>query len=168
MNVLKDYYLGLIRLNPFVYKKDKAERMLYDVNYDPFAEIDMPTAIFQGIVTLLKKINEEEYCVEYASRYKNEVKVKLNQTNNLGINLVYLKPLQEVYKEKPRTFIKEEIEDNYEILEDILFNDEYYLVYSKLDKTTVPIIVREEKFEIVREEYFDKAFRNENISKQKK
>lgn len=161
-DIIDDYYLGLILLNPYIYNKDTARRMLDDVNYDPFADMNLITGMIQGEVTLLRKCNDSEYCDEYSSRYKNEVKLRLGQTNEYGIKLVHLKPFSKVFKEEPPVLIKEDLEKDFSPLEDILFNNEYYLRYSKLDKTTVPVIVREDKLEIVRDEYYEKTYRNKN------
>ncbi len=164
MDILNDYYIGLLLLNPLVYQRNTATRMCDGVNYDPFCELDIPTAIFQGTLTLVKQV-DNMYCLEYESRYKNEIIIKLDETNEYGIKLAYVKPFREVYKNTPKLLIKEEVENNYDMLCELLFNDEFYLSYSKLDKTTVPVIIDEDKMNIVREEYYDKHFRNKTYEK---
>lgn len=164
MNEIENYYIGFIQLNPMIYTKDKARRMMDVVNYDPFCEENEIVGMIQGKVVLLRKENDVFYD-EYSSRYKNEIKLKLGETEEHGIKLTYVKKFTDVYTKTPKTFIKEEVEENYEILYDVLFEHEYYISYSKLDKTYVPVIIQEEKMLEVRDEYFDIFYRqplNEN------
>lgn len=48
---------------------------------------------------------------------------------------------------------------------ELLFNDEYYLSFSKMDKSIVPVIINENNMNLVREEYYDKFFRNKTYEK---
>jgi len=166
---LSNYYLGFIQLNPFIYNRIKARRMIGEINYDPFCEEDILTGMIQGMVVLLRKENDIYYD-EYSSRYKNEIKYKLNETNEYGIRLAYIKPFQELYQEKPLTLIKEKTENNYEVLEELFYTREYYISHSTLDGSDAIVIIDDEKADLVREEYYDKYYRtpyHSNNEKQK-
>ncbi len=158
MNTIDNYYLGFIQLNPFVYRRDIATRMIGEINYDPFCEEDEIIGLVQGKVVLCRKEGDVFYD-EYSSRYKNEIKLKLGETEKHGIKLTYVKKFTDVYQEEPPTLIKEEVEENYAEMYDLLFEHEYYIAYSKLDKTYVPVIINDEKMLEVREEYFDIFYR---------
>ncbi len=164
MEFFNDYYIGLLLLNPLIYDKNIATRIVNGINYDPFCECDMPTAIFQGTLTLVRKVGDK-YCLEYESRYKNEIILNLGETNKYGIYLAYIKPFCEVYQKRPKLLIKEEIENDYDKMCELLFNDEYYLSFSKMDKSIVPVIINENNMNLVREEYYDKFFRNKTYEK---
>lgn len=158
MDKIDNYYLGFIQLDPTVYTRDTARRMIDTINYDPFCEEAEIVGMIQGKVILLRKENDIFYD-EYSSRYKNEIKLKLGETEKHGIRLTYVKKFTDVYTEKPLTLVKEEIENDYNAMYDLLFEHEYYISYSKLDKTYVPVIINEEKMLEAREEYFDIFYR---------
>lgn len=119
MEFFNDYYIGLLLLNPLIYDKNIATRIVDGINYDPFCECDMPTAIFQGTLTLVRKVGDK-YCLEYESRYKNEIILNLGETNKYGIYLAYIKPFCEVYQKRPKLLIKEEIENDYDKMCELL------------------------------------------------
>lgn len=169
MNNIDNYYLGFIQLDPTVYNRDTARRMIDDVNYDPFCEESEIVGMIQGKVILLRKEGDIFYD-EYSSRYKNEIKLKLGKTEKHGIRLTHVKKFTDVYKKKPQILVKEDVENDCSLLYDLLFEHEYYISYSKLDKTYVPVIINEEKMLDVREEYFDIFFRQpyQNKGTQKK
>lgn len=152
------YYLGFIQLDPTVYDKEKARRMIDDINYDPFCEVDILTGMLQGIIVLLRKEGNIFYD-EYSSRYKNEIKLHLGKTNQYGIRLSYVKKFNDIYTEDPVTLIKEDVEKDYLKMYELLFEHEYYISHSKLDKSYVPVIIDEEKMLEVREEYFELVYR---------
>lgn len=162
---LSNYYLGLIQLNPFEYDRTKARRMIGDINYDPFSDIDILTGFIQGLVILLKKENDK-YIDEYSSRYKNEIKYELNKTNNYGVKLTYVKPFTEVYTTPTKLFIKEDLEDNPELFEEML-DYEYVIQYSKIEKEAVPVIINDSLMHTVREEYYEKNFQTDSVKEKK-
>jgi len=154
---LDDYYIGFIQLNPYVYSKEKASRLLDGIDYDPFSEVDPLTGMIQGLVVLLRKEGDIFYD-EYSSRYRNEVSYHLGETNKLGIKLTYIKPFQEIYPEPGVIVIKEEVEGNPEALSYLLENYDYYISHSKLDNSDAIVIMDDERMLLVRDEYYDTYF----------
>lgn len=156
---IDNYYIGFIQLNPFVYNRETARRMIDEVNYDPFCEVDIISGMIEGAVVLLRK-EENIFYDEYSSRYRNEIKLELGKTDKHGIKLSYVKKFTDVYKEEPTTLIKEEVEKDYNTLERLLLEHDYYISHSILDKTYVPITLdNETRMYDVREEYFDIVYR---------
>lgn len=164
---LNDYYIGFIQLNPYVYKREDAERLLDGINYDPFSEVDPLTGMIEGLVVLLRREGDIFYD-EYSSRYKNEVSYHLGETNKFGIKLTYIKPFQEVYPEPGIAAIKEEVEGNPEALEYLLENCDYYISHSKLDRSDAIVIMDDERMLQVRDEYYDKFFAQPYREKEEK
>lgn len=163
---LEQFYLGFIQLNPYVYRKDVARRLLYGIDYDPFCEDDLVTSMIFGKIVLLRRDGDVFYD-EYSSRYKNEIKYRLGETEKHGIRLTYVKKFCDVYKEKPITLIKEETEDFYDVQMYLYDNREYYISHSKLDLTDAIVILDEEPANIVRDEYFKLLNNADNKQKKK-
>jgi len=152
---LDKFYLGFIQLNPYVYNTDIARRMLYDVNYDPFCEDHPIYSMIYGNVVLLRREGDNFYD-EYSSRYRNEIKYKIGETNKYGIRLSYVKSFTDIYKEEPLVICKEEAEDDYNVQSYLYDNRQYYISHSKLDGSDA-IIILDSYYgdEVVRQEYYN-------------
>lgn len=164
---IDNYYIGFIQLNPFVYDSYTAKRMLDGINYDPFCETNIINGMIEGATVLLRKEGNVFYD-EYSSRYKNEIKLKLGETNKHGIRLAYVKKFIDIYKDDPKTLIKEEVEKDFETMYELTSEDSYYISHSILDKTYVPITLDNDiRMEDVREEYY-RLFYREPLKHQEK
>lgn len=139
---LDDYYLGVITVDPSYFNNPKRYRMINDVNYDPFSDLSFAEALIKGVPTLLRK-NGEVYYDEYNSRWKNELKYSLGVSNDLGIVLSFVKPFKDYFEEEPVVYIKEEVESDYELMEEIFHNHFYYIARSKLDRSEAIVVVDE-------------------------
>lgn len=170
MKKIDNYYIGFIQLDPFVYDEFTARRILDEANYDPFEGMGRLNGMIEGDVVLLRKENNIYYD-DYSSRYRNEIKLELGKTEKHGIRLSYVKKFTDVYKDEPKTLVKEDVEKNFEELCDLLFEYSYYISYSKIDKTYVPVTLDDNiRMYDVRDEYYELAFRQplkhkENIKK---
>jgi hypothetical protein len=164
---LNDYYVGLIQLDPNVYNRDNCRRMLGDINYDPFCNIDEITGIVIGELALLRKDGDNFFDI-YNSRFKNELKYQVNKTNKFGIKLLYVKPFKEIYNEDELILDKDEVMNNCDLLDELIISREYYIGYSKEEKNYDIVILNDTLLEGVREEYYDKFYRNDDKTKQKK
>lgn len=170
MRKIDNYYVGFIQLDPFVYDEFTARRILDEANYDPFEGMGRLNGMIEGAVVLLRKENNIYYD-DYSSRYRNEIKLELGKTEKHGIRLSYVKKFTDVYKDEPKTLVKEDVEKNFEELCDLLFEYSYYISYSKIDKTYVPVTLDDNiRMYDVRDEYYELAFRQplkhkENIKK---
>lgn len=153
---IDNYYIGFIQLNPFIYDRYTAKRILDETNYDPFSEDEILSGMIEGAVVLLRKEGNIFYD-EYSSRYRNEVKLELGKTNKFGIRLAHIKKFTDVYKKEPLTLVQEDLKkENYNTLCKLLFEHEYYISYSKLNKTYVPITLDDDiRMYDVRDEYFE-------------
>lgn len=167
---IANFYIGFIQLDPFVYDEFTARRILDEANYDPFEGMGRLNGMIEGDVVLLRKENNIYYD-DYSSRYRNEIKLELGKTEKHGIRLSYVKKFTDVYKDEPKTLVKEDVEKNFEELCDLLFEYSYYISYSKIDKTYVPVTLDDNiRMYDVRDEYYELAFRQplkhkENIKK---
>lgn len=170
MRKIDNYYVGFIQLDPFVYDEFTARRILDEANYDPFEGMGRLNGMIEGAVVLLRKENNIYYD-DYSSRYRNEIKLELGKTEKHSIRLSYVKKFTDVYKDEPKTLVKEDVEKNFEELCDLLFEYSYYISYSKIDKTYVPVTLDDNiRMYDVRDEYYELAFRQplkhkENIKK---
>lgn len=139
---INNYYIGVIRASFDYYKNPKNIRMLQGISYDPFKDIPMLEAFAFGVTTLLKKV-DNLYYDEHNSRWKNELKYELHQTNTLGISLEYIKPFSECYSEKPTVYIQEELDSNQKLMEYIFQHHSYIVSHSRLYKNEVLMILQE-------------------------
>lgn len=164
---IANFYIGFIQLDPFVYDEFTARRILDETNYDPFEGMDKLSGMIEGAVVLLRKEGNIFYD-DYSSRYRNEIKLQLGKTDKHGIRLSYVKKFTDVYKDEPKTMVKEEVEKDYNALCDLLFEDSYYICYSKLDKFYVPITLDDDiRMFDVRDEYYELTFRRPLKHKEK-
>ena len=140
---LDDYYLGIIIAHPDYFKNPKRNRFMGKVNFDPFNGKLFEEAIVKGIPTLLRKKNDI-YFDEYFSRWKNELGYSLGVANDLGIVLAFVKPFTEYYDQEPVFFIKEDVEEKAQLMEEIFHNYDYYIAHSKLDRSDAIVVVNED------------------------
>lgn len=151
---LDDYFLGVIIPDSSYYKNPNRVRNIGEVSFDPFSEMSSVLALTMGVPTLLHKVGDVYYD-EYYSRWKNELGYKEAEVNSLGIILAFVKPFSDYYDEKPTIYIKEEVERNTQLMEDIFYNHSYYIAHSKLDKSDAIVTIDEEPMEQVRSDYFN-------------
>lgn len=167
MRKIDNYYIGFIQLDPFVYDEFTARRILDEANYDPFEGMGRLNGMIEGAVVLLRK-EGNIYYDEYSSRYRNEIKLELGKTEKHGIRLTYVKKFTDVYKDEPKTLVKEDVEKDFNELCDLLFEYSYYISYSKIDKTYVPVTLDDNiRMYDVRDEYYELAFQEPLKHKEK-
>lgn len=149
---IKDFYIGVLLATPSYYQNLKRFRFVQNISYDPFKDISKTQALIIGIPVLLK-YQDGKYFDEYNSRWKNELYYKLGEINELGIFLAHVKPFFECYSDEPVIYIEEEIEEDSELMEEILFTRAYYFAHSKLTNQEALIILNEDIMESAIYEY---------------
>lgn len=161
---IDDYYIGLIIASPDYLESDARNRFLGDVSFDPFNDLTNQQAIIIGKTVLLKK-KDNKFIDEEYSIYENELTYELGKKNKQGIILAHIKPFSECYKDDPVIYVQEDVIDDYETLEEMVLENSYYVIYSKLSKKYAVIINVLEPMDAVRYEYFRKLLGEEMFEK---
>lgn len=152
---LNDYYLGVILAHPSYFINPKSQnRILQDIEADPFQGIPFPQSLVTGVVVRLRRKDDRYYDEDY-SRYKNELCYELGKTNSLGIALAYVKPFTECYPEEAQVYIQEKVLEQPEMLEEMALLNSYYIMHSNLTNTDAIVINDEAPMEKVRQEYLE-------------
>lgn len=164
---INEYYLGVILAHPEYFNNPKRHRYYGNISFDPFAEMLPICALTTGTVTLMHRV-EEKYYDEYYSRYKNEIGYQPGVTNNLGLILAYTRPFQDYYKEQPKIYIQEEIDNNFKKLEELFNNHSYYVTHHKYSKDYAVVQVDIEPMKLVTRDYLNEQLENSGFSYKKK